>query len=131
MPFAVEIALAVLAAVLAIASIWLCVAAVNALGKEWTYVAAVGEQHELVMRGPYSHLRHPIYAGMTGLVIASALAMDRWWAVPIILAFQFAGTWIRVREEDRLLRLAHGSSFAAYAAKVPAMIPCVSRGTAS
>ena len=123
MPRVVEVGLAVLAAAMAVGSVWLCIAAVVTLGRQWTYVAEVADDHQLVMRGPYARLRHPIYAGMTGLAIASALAIDRWWAVPIVLALHLAGTWIRVREEDRLLRLTHGASFEAYAAKVPALIP--------
>lgn len=123
MPAAAEIGLALFGAALAIGSIWLCIAAVSTLGKQWTYVAEVGEGHQLVMRGPYARVRHPIYVGMTGLVIASALAIDKWWALPIVIALQLAGTLIRIREEDRLLCMTHGPTFAAYAAKVPAILP--------
>lgn len=130
-PPAVEIGLAVVASALAVGSVWLCVAAVVTLGKQWTYVAEVGEGHQLVTAGPYRWLRHPIYAGMTGLVIASALVVTQWWAVPIAVALQLAGSWVRVREEDRLLRQAHGPSFDAYAAKVPALIPRLGRHAAA
>ena len=130
-PPPVEVGLAGLASALAVGSLWLCIAAVTALGKQWTYVAEVGEGHQLVTRGPYGWLRHPIYAGMTGLVIASALAVTRWWAVPIVVGLQLAGSWVRARAEDRLLRLAHGPSFDAYAAKVPALVPRPGRHAAA
>jgi protein-S-isoprenylcysteine O-methyltransferase Ste14 len=122
-PLWVEIALAGLASVLAAGSLWLCIAAVVTLGRQWTYIAAVGEDHQLVTRGPYARVRHPIYAGMTGLVIATAIVVSRWWAAPIIVALQLVGTWIRANQEDRLLREAHGQSFADYAANVPAIVP--------
>jgi protein-S-isoprenylcysteine O-methyltransferase Ste14 len=127
MPVAAEIALAALAAALAVASVWLCLAAVVTLGKQWTFVAQVGEGHELVTSGPYALVRHPIYAGMSGLVIASALVVTQWRAVPIAVALQLGGTWVRVREEERLLRAEHGQAFEAYAARVPAIVPRVAR----
>jgi protein-S-isoprenylcysteine O-methyltransferase Ste14 len=123
MPLAAEVALAALSSALAAASLWLCLAAVVTLGKQWTFVAQVAEGHQLVTRGPYALVRHPIYSGMTGLVIASALVVTQWWAVPIALALQLAGTWIRVRQEERLLRAEHGQAFDAYAARVPAIVP--------
>jgi protein-S-isoprenylcysteine O-methyltransferase Ste14 len=123
MPLTAEIALAALTAALAVLSMWLCLAAVVTLGKQWTYVAQVAEGHQLVTRGPYALVRHPIYAGMTGLVIASALVVTQWWAVPIAAALQLGGTWIRVGQEERLLRAEHGDAFEAYAARVPAILP--------
>jgi protein-S-isoprenylcysteine O-methyltransferase Ste14 len=125
MPLVAEIALAAVASALAAASLWLCLAAVVTLGKQWTFVAEVAEGHELVVRGPYALVRHPIYSGMSGLVIASALVVCQWWAVPIATALQLGGTWIRVREEERLLRAEHGQAFEAYAARVPAIVPWV------
>jgi protein-S-isoprenylcysteine O-methyltransferase Ste14 len=123
MPIAGQVAIAVFATALAVVSTWLCFAAVHALGKQWTYVAQVGDGHQLITHGPYGRLRHPIYTGMTGLVIASALVADYWWAIPVVVILQFAGSFIRINQEEKLLRETHGEAFETYAARVPAIIP--------
>jgi protein-S-isoprenylcysteine O-methyltransferase Ste14 len=45
--------------------------AVCALGKQWSIAARVVEGHELITDGPYRIVRHPIYAGMLGLLVAT------------------------------------------------------------
>src|SRR5713226_4233181 len=71
LPRTVEEALAILAAPLAMASAWLTIAAVRTLGKQWSYEARLVEGHRLIVGGPYSHMRHPIYTAMLGLLVAT------------------------------------------------------------
>ena len=49
---------------LVLASLVLVTAAVRTLGKQWSLQARVLEHHELIRRGPYRIVRHPIYTGM-------------------------------------------------------------------
>ena len=123
MPATAEIMVAAFTILLAIASLWLCIAAVLTLGKHWTYIATVGPEHQLITRGPYGLVRHPIYTGMLGLCIATGLAVSQWWALPVGLVVFAVGTWIRVRTEDQLLKGSHGAEFDAYTSRVPAIIP--------
>jgi len=111
------------AAVCAGACLWASRVCWKTMGKNWRMGIDPKEQNTLVVAGPYAYVRHPIYAGMTGLVIASAIVIARWWAAPIAIGLQLAGTWVRAREEDRLLREAHGEAFKAYAARVPGILP--------
>jgi protein-S-isoprenylcysteine O-methyltransferase Ste14 len=43
-------------------ALWLFHATHKALGRNWSVTLTVREGHELVTRGVYRHLRHPIYA---------------------------------------------------------------------
>lgn len=98
-------------------------AAARRLGKHWRYVAALSEEHELVQTGPYRWVRHPIYASMLGMLLATGFAWT-WWPMQVAgLVFCLIGTEIRVRAEDRLLSGRFPESFAAYRARVPAYIP--------
>ena len=106
-----------------IASVWFCWAAAKALGKHWALVARVIEGHELIATGPYSVVRNPIYLSMLGMYAASALAVTRWPAALIGLIVFFAGTAIRIRSEENLLRANFGSRFEDYARRVPAFFP--------
>jgi protein-S-isoprenylcysteine O-methyltransferase Ste14 len=59
------------------------------------------------------------------MLLATGLAAGRW--VPLLAAIMLfaAGTYIRIRSEERLLRQAFGSDFEEYARNVPALIPWI------
>jgi protein-S-isoprenylcysteine O-methyltransferase Ste14 len=113
------------AMILALASASLGWAAAHHLGKQWRFEAALSEDHELVQTGPYRWIRHPIYASMLGMLLATGFAWT-WWPMQLAgLIFLLIGTEIRVRAEDRLLSERFGESFAAYRERVPAYIPFI------
>lgn len=120
-----EIALALLTMALALASVWMVMAAVKRLGKEWSFAARLVEGHRLVTEGPYSLVRNPIYTGMLGMLVATGLAITHWIALPFALIIFLIGTVVRVRSEEKLLREAFGTEFEEYARRVPALIPGV------
>jgi protein-S-isoprenylcysteine O-methyltransferase Ste14 len=120
---ALDFMLTVLVVALMCLSIGFAVGAVRTLGRQWALGARVIEAHELVTTGPYSRVRHPIYAGMGGMLIASGLALSSWWALAIAIAFYGAGTIVRVRVEEKLLLEVFGEEYRAYRARVPAVFP--------
>ena len=123
MPKGVEFAIGVAAIAIAWWSVWFCLEAIRALGKQWALVAQVMEGHELVARGPYGVVRNPIYLAMFGMAIATGLAVSRWEALAGGALLFLIGTEIRIRAEERLLREAFGEKFDAYARRVPAFFP--------
>jgi len=120
-----EIAVAVVAVVLAYASALLSLRAVQTLGKQWTYQARVLKDHDLITQGPYSIVRNPIYLGMFGMILSTGLVFSHWWLALIAIVFFLVGNQIRVRAEEKLLREAFGTKFDDYAARVPAFIPFI------
>jgi len=118
-----EIMIAIITAVISLGSVLMVLAAMRVLGKEWSLTARLVEGHNLITTGPYSYVRHPIYAGMFGMLLATGLAISYWMAL-LLGALIFAiGTAIRVRSEERLLREAFGAQFESYAQRVPGVIP--------
>lgn len=115
--------LCVLAVLLAVASVWLVVEAIRVLGRQWSIQARLVEGHRLVVEGPYSHMRHPIYTGMLGMLLATGMAFSVWWALLIATPVFAVGTAVRVRAEEKLLHDAFGEDFEAYRDYVPAVIP--------
>jgi protein-S-isoprenylcysteine O-methyltransferase Ste14 len=111
------------AIVSAIGSVILVMSAVITLGKEWSLTARVVEGHELATKGPYAFVRHPIYTGMLGMLLATGIAISHWAALLPAILFYLAGTTVRVRSEEELLREAFGSTFDEYAQRVPALVP--------
>jgi protein-S-isoprenylcysteine O-methyltransferase Ste14 len=119
----IAIATSVLAITAAISSVWLIMTAVKTLGKEWSLTARLVEGHRLATSGPYAYLRHPIYTGMLGMLVATGMAISHWAALLVALLIFFVGTIIRVRSEEKLLREAFGEQFENYAQRVPAIVP--------
>ena len=111
------------AAAAAVASVVLVIAAVKTLGKEWSITARVVTGHKLATEGPYRLVRHPIYTGMLGMLLATGIAISYWPALLIALFVFFIGTIIRIRSEERLLRETFGAEFEAYTQRVPALLP--------
>ena len=126
-PGPLAVVLAAFAVALAFYSGFMAVWARRTLGKEWTFEARLLDAHRLVTAGPYAIVRHPIYAAMLGLWIATALAVARPWGILIGLPFMLVGTVMRVKIEDALLRGAFGDTFEAWKKETPAVIPFAPR----
>jgi len=123
MPVIAECVLAAMTIAIALGSVWLVDAASRRLGKQWALAARLVEGHDLITDGPYRWVRNPIYLGMLGLLVATGLALTRLSIAIVATLVFFAGTVIRIRSEERLLRQAFGAAFEGYARKVPALIP--------
>jgi protein-S-isoprenylcysteine O-methyltransferase Ste14 len=117
------LALGIVAIASAIVSVFTVMTAVRTLGKEWSITARVVTDHKLATEGPYRFVRHPIYTGMLGMLVATGIAVSFWPALLVALVVFFLGTVIRIRSEERLLRETFGLEFEAYARSVPAIVP--------
>jgi protein-S-isoprenylcysteine O-methyltransferase Ste14 len=98
--------------------------ATRALGRQHLrFDAAIGTEHELVRRGPYRLVRHPIYTSMLcvlwgiGFMAASPVMFV------VATAVFLGGTEIRVRTEDRLLAARFGEQFEEYRRSTQAYLP--------
>ena len=119
----VNIVLQILAITLAVSSVWLAIAAIKELGKQWSLEARVLEGHNLITTGVYSTVRHPIYTAMLGMLISTGLSWSHWIAIVFGLVVFLVGTKIRTNLEEALLREAFGEEFENWKAKVPGLIP--------
>ena len=115
--------LSVVAVLLAAASVAVILAAQRALGRQFAYQARLVEGHRLITAGPYRYVRNPIYTALFGLALATGLVLSRWSVIPIFAVLYVAGTLMRIRIEERLLRTGFGPEFEDYARRVPALIP--------
>jgi protein-S-isoprenylcysteine O-methyltransferase Ste14 len=115
--------LGIVAIASAIVSVFTVMTAVRTLGKEWSITARVVTDHKLATEGPYRFVRHPIYTGMLGMLVATGIAVSYWPALLMAMVVFFLGTVIRIRSEERLLRETFGLEFEAYARSVPAIVP--------
>jgi protein-S-isoprenylcysteine O-methyltransferase Ste14 len=117
-----RIALSVFFFALAVLLSW---TSVRALGRQWRIDAGLNAEHELIRRGPYRVVRHPIYSSMFCLLLATGFMLSPWLLLLASVVVFIVGVEIRVRVEDALLLGRFGDKFREYRRAVPAYIPYV------
>lgn len=102
-------------------------AAQVAMGESWRIGVDSSERTELVMDGPFSIVRNPIFSAMLPTSLGLALMVPSWvaWAGMAAL-FVALELQVRVVEEPYLLRT-HGRRYAGYAATVGRFVPGAGR----
>jgi protein-S-isoprenylcysteine O-methyltransferase Ste14 len=94
------------------------------LGSNWSGIVTLKEGHELVQRGPYRFVRHPIYTGVLMMSFATALVELRLAGFVGVL-LMFASFWIKLDFEERLMLHQFPERYAAYRRRVKRIIPFV------
>lgn len=94
------------------------------LGRNWSGVVQLKKDHELIVRGPYSIVRHPIYTGLLLAFLGTALAIGAWRGL-IATAIVAVSFWRKLRLEERWLCELFGEQYAAYMRRVRALVPWV------
>ena len=94
------------------------------LGRNWSGVVTVKQDHELIRSGPYRYVRHPIYTGLLIAFAGSAIARGEWRGI-LALAIVFAALWRKLRLEERWMIETFGDAYLRYRAEVRALIPFV------
>ena len=105
--------------------VWLFDAASRTMGKNWSLVARTREDHQLVQSGPFAVVRHPIYVALFFSMVAMAIANGHTGNLLVAVPVFAIGTWLRIRNEERLLREQFGAGYDAYAARVKRFVPGV------
>jgi protein-S-isoprenylcysteine O-methyltransferase Ste14 len=94
------------------------------LGRNWSGIVTVKEDHTLITRGPYAWVRHPIYTGILLGLLGTAFTLGtllNFIEVPAVaLAF-----WLKLRTEERFMLETFGEQYRSYRHHVKALIPHV------
>lgn len=94
------------------------------LAGNWSSDVVIKENHELIERGPYAYVRHPIYSGLLLMVLGAAIISGRVGAF-VVLAILFFGFWFKASQEERLLTKHFPDAYPNYKARVKAFIPFI------
>ena len=112
------------AATLTAAGLLFSVWARRYIGTNWSATVTIKEGHELITRGPYALVRHPIYTGLLLAFAGSAMAIGEWRGV-LAVALASLALWRKLRLEERWMHQQFGEVYRAYCRRVPALIPFV------
>ena len=107
---------------LCLAGLAFSVAARRALGRNWSGEVTTKVGHTLVTGGPYALVRHPIYTGVFGLYIGTAVASGELHALVgvVLAAIAYAR---KVPMEEKVLAAEFGDAWTDYRARTKAIIP--------
>jgi protein-S-isoprenylcysteine O-methyltransferase Ste14 len=94
------------------------------LGRNWSSSVVFKQNHELVVKGLYRLVRHPIYTSIILMCLGSAITTGRlgsWLGVAMV----FVGFWIKLRQEEVLMTQHFPTEYPAYKTRVKALIPFI------
>lgn len=104
-------------------AVWILFLSHRDLGRHWSVMVGLREDHQLITTGIYRYLRHPMYAAHFVWAIAQILMLHNW-----IAGFSFFVTMLpfyiyRKTMEDQMLKEEFGQEYLAYKQKTGALFP--------
>ena len=109
---------------LCILGLILAIRARTILAGNWSGRVELKKGHELITKGTYKYIRHPIYSGFLMMFLGTALAIGRIGGF-IGLLVLFTGFWIKLKQEERLMIKHFGNKYLDYKKRTKALIPYV------
>ena len=96
------------------------------LGRYWSGVVALKQDHRLIQSGPYRVVRHPLYTGIILAAIGVVLCITTWSGLGgiVLLTACFER---RAHKEDALLASEFGAEFEIYRQRTGRLVPRLSR----
>jgi protein-S-isoprenylcysteine O-methyltransferase len=96
----------------------------KALDKNWSADIVLKENHELIISGPYAFVRHPIYTGLSMMVLGVVIYVDTL-AFTIFFILFFLGAYYKAKKEEKLLISHFGEQYIIYKKNVKTLIPFI------
>jgi protein-S-isoprenylcysteine O-methyltransferase Ste14 len=96
--------------------------AAQTLGRQFSGLVTVQDDHRLVQTGIYGVIRHPMYLGLLMSMPGFALVFRSWLALPLFVVCVVV-VFLRMRQEEHLLRRYFGEEFDTYRRRTRRLIP--------
>jgi len=109
---------------LCVAGLGFCIWARVTLGRNWSGAVTLKEGHELIERGAYRLVRHPIYTGLIAMFLATVIVLGHAGGIAG-LVLVFISFWIKLSDEERVMLKQFPDQYAAYQQRVKRIIPFV------
>ena len=114
--------LAALGVAVTAAGIGLAIWARRILGRNWSAAVTIKRSHELILSGPYTLIRHPIYSGVSLALFGTALVIGEWKAL-LALAIILVSWFWKAQREEKLLAQEFGASYEAHRERTGMFVP--------
>lgn len=114
-----------------IAALWMFWRSHKDLGRNWSPTLEIRRDHQLVVHGVYSTIRHPMYAAIILFDIAQGLLLHNWLAGWSALATFLPLYFVRAPREERMMLDQFGEAYVAYVRRTGRLLPKFAHGSAS
>lgn len=112
-----------LGAVIFLAALWIFRRTHKELGRNWSITLEIRDKHELISRGPYAFVRHPMYTSFMLMGLGQALLLSNWVAGLAGLVGFAVLFFLRVDKEERMMLENFGSQYRAYMERTKRIVP--------
>ncbi|HEY6071156.1 MAG TPA: isoprenylcysteine carboxylmethyltransferase family protein [Chthoniobacterales bacterium] len=109
---------------LCVGGLLFCIWARLTLGQNWSGAITLKGGHELITRGPYAIVRHPIYTGLLAMTVATVVVLGHIAGI-LGLPIVFVSFWVKLRYEEKLMLEKFPAEYEAYSRRVKRLIPFV------
>jgi protein-S-isoprenylcysteine O-methyltransferase Ste14 len=92
------------------------------IGENWSGAVTIKVGHELIRRGPYRLVCHPIYSGILLALIGTAVERGRLVDVIGVVLF-YVGFLIKSRMEEKFMQKTFGEQYIEYSRSTGALVP--------
>jgi protein-S-isoprenylcysteine O-methyltransferase Ste14 len=92
------------------------------LGTSWSVAPEVGGDRRLRTRGPYAVTRHPIYTGLLGMIVGTALLSGLGQGILAVVVGLIVFS-VKIHVEEGLLLVNFPDEYPAYRQRVPQLVP--------
>lgn len=93
------------------------------LGLNWSPSLEIREKHELITKGIYGVIRHPMYASQWLWVIAQPLLLQNWIAGLVNLLIFISFYLLRVQAEEQMMTDKFGDQYREYMKRTGGVLP--------
>jgi protein-S-isoprenylcysteine O-methyltransferase Ste14 len=91
-------------------------------------VNGLSVDHELIMHGPYHHVRHPVYGSFTAIAVGTALIFRSYLLVAVAVVWVAATrSWVAAEEELLTSSEGFGDAYRSYAERTGRFLPRLRR----
>jgi protein-S-isoprenylcysteine O-methyltransferase Ste14 len=99
------------------------ISAIRTLGKYFTGIVLIREDHRLIRSGLYKHIRHPAYTGALLAHLGLGLSFSNWFSLGLSTVPYFVAALYRMHVEDQALHAAFGKQYLEYSSTTKRLIP--------
>jgi protein-S-isoprenylcysteine O-methyltransferase Ste14 len=114
----------VISVVFLIVGLGIAIVARRTLAGNWSNVAELKVDHELITTGIYRYVRHPIYTGVLLMMIGTVLVSGTT-SVLLIFLVLVGVFWFNITQEEKLLTEYFPNAYPAYKQRSKAIIPYI------
>jgi protein-S-isoprenylcysteine O-methyltransferase Ste14 len=93
------------------------------LGRQWSGILELRENHRLISSGPYRRIRHPMYTGFFILPVGIALSTANLLLALLQIGATTAMYWARVGDEEAMMLDRFGDEYRVYLQRTGRLLP--------